>query len=555
MLVYLEFKKHISRWNRSQHCNALMNRTDMILRSTCHCLTPAKPVNSPSVVYVADSQVAGLDKNRKEREGEGERDGEREAKQQRKVADPKLLSKNMDPEVWGKLPSNLALEIYKWLPMRSFYQLRVVCKDWNLVAGERRWVTDPMPKPYFMLVLDGDDEFGKHVDEETDDEYYEPRSAREELRNVEDEDDEEADYEGEEEDEEVDDFDEDHEEHYLHGQLAFHIKADHTESGGWRWQKLHTIPVNYKLLYKAFSVKGMTFSRDLPVRRRTYGVFDAHTRKRYSVPRQPKTSKLSRALGMTVDTSVVPHTFKIILGSLDLGTQIYDSVTNSWETKSSLLVPCKESQFKTCLHCGSYMYIWFELDNILVYSLEADQWSTLDPPLRAVRNLNEQLIKIRECLGFWQGRMYAVTSDTQGYIYPLLWVWELVEGTHWIKVDEMPSDIHEWLIAPRIREYTDIYVFASFSDELVMIYSWVPKERRAYRFVLYNLATKKWKKVKAPDHSVSVTSDDEKDVEKWNVRDPKQDLSDADVSDGVMSPSMSNYGDDSEEDYFDESWF
>lgn len=192
----------------------------------------------------------------------------------------------MDPEVWGNLPSNLTLEICKRLPFQSCYQLRVVCKDWDIVARERRWATDPVPKPYFVLIHD---EFGYRAgyEEWSDDEEVEDLTMKNQSEEL-----------------GAEAFEE-HEGNYLHGVLTFPIK-----SGCWRWQKLHSITsYSDKLLYKPFSVKGLTFSRELPKSYgsgRNYQVFDSHTKKTYTVPRRPVISKMPLALGMTVDTTVVP---------------------------------------------------------------------------------------------------------------------------------------------------------------------------------------------------------------------------------------------------------
>ncbi|KAG0605904.1 hypothetical protein M758_9G097000 [Ceratodon purpureus] len=367
----------------------------------------------------------------------------RKREKQRKSTNPKIWCKSMDPQVWGNLPPNLTLEIYKKLPIRNFYQLREVCKDWNLVACEGRGIYH---KPYFVLIHEA------HVLHKRSDNDC-----------------------------------------YLHGILTFHIK-----SGSWQWTRLHAIPLRNTFLHQPFSVKGLTltFHRSRsPESRQYYRVFDAHTMRRHNIPWPPRTSRKSSTLGMTVDTTVVPYTFKIIIGCLDIGTQVYDSVTKSWETRSSHLVPCNEPRYgiKTCLHSGNYMYIWVQKDKILTYSLEEDKWGTLDPPPRHASGL-----------GSWQGRIFTTTCDGDEYTALLLWVWELVDQgkqTLWKKVDEMPGDMTRWL-TPRLCIYDDIQIHARFSNEHVLIYSWVPDTTQAFGFVLYNVATKIWEKVEVPNHSV-----------------------------------------------------
>lgn len=271
-------------------------------------------------------------------------------------------------------------------------------------------------------------------------------------------------------------------------------------------------------------MKGLTFS--CPEGPQFYQVFDTHARKRYNIPSQPKPVEIhSCALGMTVDTSG----FKIILGSRDFGTQIYDSVTKSWETRSSHLVPCNLQRMyglMTCLHCGDYIYIWAQLDKILTYSLKEDKWDTLDPPPRNPSDSNWR------GLGSWEGRLFTVNCDgdatlgawtnddeDDSCIAPLLWVWEKLVDQGWKKVDEMPGDMQRWLTPLRIHDYKDIEIHARFSDEHVLMYSWVPEAARAFRFVLYNVATKMWEKVEVPNHSVSILPDDERDSERWDLED------------------------------------
>ncbi|KAG0566433.1 hypothetical protein KC19_7G063500 [Ceratodon purpureus] len=45
-----------------------------------------------------------------------------------------LSRTNMDPKLWGNLPNELLLKIYESLPIKDFYNLQVVCKEWNEVA-------------------------------------------------------------------------------------------------------------------------------------------------------------------------------------------------------------------------------------------------------------------------------------------------------------------------------------------------------------------------------------------------------------------------------------
>lgn len=58
----------------------------------------------------------------------------------------------MDPELWGNPPDEIKLSVYQRLPLREFFQLRGVRKEWNLLACQRRGVTAAtVRKPYFLF--------------------------------------------------------------------------------------------------------------------------------------------------------------------------------------------------------------------------------------------------------------------------------------------------------------------------------------------------------------------------------------------------------------------
>lgn len=94
----------------------------------------------------------------------------------------------------------------------------------------------------------------------------------------------------------------------------------------------------------------------------------------HEIPAEAEYGEATRVLGMTVDASAKPCTFKLIVGSEDTGTQIYDSRTGRWVRKAS--------RFIRCLHPGpTYVlgtpvcmrmavYIRAENDVTVVYSLE-----------------------------------------------------------------------------------------------------------------------------------------------------------------------------------------
>ncbi|KAG0576527.1 hypothetical protein KC19_5G086900 [Ceratodon purpureus] len=55
----------------------------------------------------------------------------------------------MDPTLWGNLKDYVAMEIiYAKVPFHKFFQLRLVCKEWNHLAGDRKFLED-----HFILII------------------------------------------------------------------------------------------------------------------------------------------------------------------------------------------------------------------------------------------------------------------------------------------------------------------------------------------------------------------------------------------------------------------
>lgn len=75
------------------------------------------------------------------------------------------------------------------------------------------------------------------------------------------------------------------------------------------------------------AVEGLIFNHD-PNDLERRSVFNVHTKKWHAIPPAPKDSKYRSAIGMTVDTSERPYSFKLVVGSLDTKTQIYDLKTD-----------------------------------------------------------------------------------------------------------------------------------------------------------------------------------------------------------------------------------
>lgn len=47
----------------------------------------------------------------------------------------------MDPEIWRELKNYISMDkVYAKLPLRKFFQLRLVCKEWNQWASNRQFL-------------------------------------------------------------------------------------------------------------------------------------------------------------------------------------------------------------------------------------------------------------------------------------------------------------------------------------------------------------------------------------------------------------------------------
>lgn len=343
----------------------------------------------------------------------------------------------MDPNLWGSLQHHINLEdVYLRLPLREFLQLRGVCKAWNRLAHQRRCFSESIQKPYFVIVYPVTD----------------PGIP------------------------------------YHAGILTFHIA-----SGRWRWKPLPVDSTQLNPLYVPFSVKGLVFSSigDLH-----HVVYDAHAKRKYDIRMKENISGRPRALAMAVDTSVMPYEFKIILGGLDTDTQISHGeifrgirLRNvNWERRPSRISAITGKRWpscmKSCLQCGDCVYIWWQTNMILVYSLKEDTWTTLNVP----RNKG-----VGGALGAWDSRLFIVMEDGQSSVS----VWELVDESRqaWRHFARIPGEMYAWLV-PHADD--SIRVLANFCDQYVLVYTLLrrnaDKTGISDHFVLFNLETKQWEK-------------------------------------------------------------
>lgn len=353
----------------------------------------------------------------------------------------------MDPEVWKDLRLHIDMQnAYAKLPFGEFFRLRNVCKDWNRLACERRCFKDLIPKPYFILNPSGIDE-------------------------------------------------------QLNGILSYNISSDH-----WCWNQLPQLyfhGVNHP--DGAFSVEGLVCSSKIRVGLSELRVFDVHTKAWHTVPPAPESNVASGCVGMTVDTSVKPYTFKIIQGGSGIETHIYDSRSNAWKTTPAQPLLRKTARLTKCTQCNNQVYIRMDSDEVLVYNLDKHIWINLKAPPQRPEN--------RECrtLGAWRGRIFDIVESHDGVQFVSVTVWELVDqSTHeWLEYDHMPADLYKlWLRSdkdfPTTVRVDDVEILTSFCGDYALVFAWINIRGWADRFCLYNLATKKWEKVHLPFGTVRI---------------------------------------------------
>ena len=118
-----------------------------------------------------------------------------------------------------------------------------------------------------------------------------------------------------------------------------------------------------------------------------------------------------------------------------------------------------------------------------MYSLKEDVWSVLETP-------PSQEPWACGALEAWDGRVFLFLS---------LFLWELVNHGKptWRRFAHVPMDIHAWLVPPCFQDGNQVRVYASFSQEHVLMHTFVcetsadaPRGIGTKRFVLFNSGDK-----------------------------------------------------------------
>lgn len=365
----------------------------------------------------------------------------------------------LDAGVWGGLQDHIPLQIvYEKLPYQELFRLRVVCKAWNHAALQRL-----EPKPYFVIIAQGSYDYGDTK--------------------------------------------------YVNGVLSFDVASEK-----YRFQQQRfSLPHSYSGPFP-FEVEGLIFCLH-PHNLRQQGVFNIHSKTWHAIPPAPKESEYRSAIGMMVDTSERPYSFKLVVGSLDTETQIYDSQSRSWTTTSSRLKQVAKPALSgrevvTCMCNNGCVYVSIGTEILLMYSMEGDKWTILDFP--EVKQAEEGGGGVH-ALGVWEGRIFTTREDNSKR---KVTVWELVDQTkeEWVKYAIISGADYDLLMTCDFANYgpsiyEELRLVPCFCDGYLLIYNWHYSNCQSYALGMLNLATYEWEKIVLPPRTVAIEKDTAEDSE------------------------------------------
>lgn len=356
----------------------------------------------------------------------------------------------MDPDIWGNLQHYIDLErLFVNLQLRDFFRSRSVCKDWNRVASNR--------------------------------EFLERSLKDRPIRNP-----------------------------YFFlevgsGLNLLSVSANQSASSSsaliWstrRW------PEDCLAVLQGLVCYRVPWTGQLRV-------FNLHTRVWTALPPSPQANlTYKRFHGMSVDVSVRPYAWKIVQGSKDVGTQIYDSRTNVWTIRPNSQMDAlgvdhniwRSKQGGVACSNG-VVHIQMCGGDILSYFLESDLWKRIKlPPTSPGHHLIPGI-------GAWLGCVFMVSNYVSDECRIV--VWQLVDvevKQEWREFSSMPGELCDWLNSTLgdPANHSNVSIRASFCNEFILVYASLRhrSDGKGERFVLLNLATKAWEKVQlssgAEDH-------------------------------------------------------
>lgn len=390
---------------------------------------------------------------------------------------PTPANVEMDPELWGTLQFYMNLEkVFAKLPLREFFQLRRVCKDWNRVASDEKFLLEnagpPIPKPYFCVA---------------------------------------------------------------HPEGDWQIILTYNPS----LQAWHQLPMSlpYEKGRPAKFIEG--YLRIPFVQRRENDrvelktfLLDIQTRMQHVLPPISITSddedSVEQVDGMFVNNrNGTFHVFAVIRDYL-WQPYVYDSVSKRWNSIDGEGVHEMDFPNPSLSHgsvfCNDVLYMFTqESDRILAYDVVRHEWRSFRKPCQDA---------VCTHLGTWEGHVYAVVqvwlSDRpqRPCAQFALSVHKLCSlGQVWTEVDRVPEELREWLFKTNEGQasdevkcnFTGTKVATSFCEQYAFVCSfledynvtcirsvtynhriWTEDNLVPRRFALYNLATKEWSRVNLP---------------------------------------------------------
>ncbi|KAG0611764.1 hypothetical protein M758_7G163100 [Ceratodon purpureus] len=351
----------------------------------------------------------------------------------------------MNPRIWSQLQYHIDMKmIFAKLPFREFFQMRLVCKEWNRLASDRGSLEesfrDPIPKPYFVV---------------SD-----------------------------------------------HGLLAYEAS-----SGSWSCTPLPPRlrlkgPEVEGLLY-SIELDSECQSFD---RQEVFNVHTRVSYRLPQVGKRP--ISILPMVGMMVDTSVSPYSFQIILGSNENRcTQFFDSKSNSWTERRSKFDHTNQAFSSSCVHENGFLYMNVDVDDrpfydyiMDYYDLEKDEWGKVYDTRGGFHEIGSWQGSLFD-VHFQESWGETIT------VFELKLDGHPGNEAYWSAYADMPHDLFSWLTHGVEIEESDILIEKSqpidtrFCSEYLLIHTIVSDDERragAERFVLFNLATKAWEKLQLP---------------------------------------------------------
>lgn len=187
---------------------------------------------------------------------------------------------------------------------------------------------------------------------------------------------------------------------------------------------------------------------------------------------------------MTVDTSVSPFTFQVILGHESIGTRIYDSKSDSWTHKSSThelsalgqRVDSEMLPKLTSVYCNRgllytrVMSTYSMIADLHTYDAEKDEWQIGNPCIP-----DEHWIFCD--VGAWPDRLFLFRMEDEPIItitasehYGDSKTYE-AELDNWTLFDRIPEDLCSWMLAGG-EDREAIEMQSKFCGEYVLLYNY-----------------------------------------------------------------------------------